>query len=251
MRTRNTNPSHVLPRQAWVVLGSRGLVLGTTRSTLRASVAWRLVVLSSPLLRDQAITVVARSADALASAHRADVMHRGIRPTIVFLLHEDVAQGRLLEFGVAHARHAFRPLTQTGTVLGILADMTHEQARGDASSSDLPGLAILHPNDVVRNVNTRFETTGDASDFFTVVYGLLDTRDGTVCMVQAGHPPPIHQRAAATGLVGSGGYAVGMLPDVEHEELTCASGEGTVSSSTPTASSSAKTTQPRSVAHPA
>ena len=50
-------------------------------------------------------------------------------------------------------------------------------------------------------------------------YGIMDTRDGSAKLTQAGHPSPILlQNGQKTSLIGTGGYPVAMQPDVDYEE---------------------------------
>jgi sigma-B regulation protein RsbU (phosphoserine phosphatase) len=52
-----------------------------------------------------------------------------------------------------------------------------------------------------------------------MIYGLIDIRDGRTVMTQAGHPPPIFlPKGEKAILIGTGGYPVGMLPDVDYQE---------------------------------
>jgi sigma-B regulation protein RsbU (phosphoserine phosphatase) len=84
------------------------------------------------------------------------------------------------------------------------------------------------PSDVVRRLNGQFLCDDDCDQYFTMVFGTLDTRSGAGRMCQAGHPHPIvcgpdkHTR-----LLGRGGYPVGLLPGAafENTEFYLAPGE--------------------------
>jgi serine/threonine protein kinase len=80
---------------------------------------------------EDALRIARETADALDCAHRAGVIHRGIKPENILLSggHPIVA-----DFGVARAFDAFRGprLTRPGEgALGIGAYMSPEQLRGD------------------------------------------------------------------------------------------------------------------------
>lgn len=77
---------------------------------------------------------------------------------------------------------------------------------------------IVPPVDVVSELNRRFQPQGDG--YFTMIYAVLDTKTCEIRMCQAGHPSPI--KLSADGMistVGSGGFPVGLWPDMGYEEI--------------------------------
>jgi sigma-B regulation protein RsbU (phosphoserine phosphatase) len=82
-----------------------------------------------------------------------------------------------------------------------------------------PYYEIINPANAMRALNERFQADEDTMQYFTMIYGLIDIRDGRTVMTQAGHPPPIFlQEGKKAILIGTGGYPVGMLPDLDYEE---------------------------------
>ncbi len=80
---------------------------------------------------------------------------------------------------------------------------------------------ITPPAIALEELNRRFQNEKDAMQYFTMVYGIIDTRNGKVRITQAGHPSPIFLSRNTKGtLVGTGGFPVGMLPDVDYKEQT-------------------------------
>lgn len=79
-----------------------------------------------------ALEVTAQVLDALAHAHGRGLVHRDIKPANLFLVGDDVARVKVLDFGLARAVNASR-VTTPGRVLGTPAYMSPEQVRGDAS----------------------------------------------------------------------------------------------------------------------
>jgi sigma-B regulation protein RsbU (phosphoserine phosphatase) len=79
---------------------------------------------------------------------------------------------------------------------------------------------IVSPQKVVAELNRRFSTERDSYLYFTMLYGVMDTRNGRVTLTQAGHPGPLwlHQRGGQIDPVGGGGFPIGMLPNLEYEE---------------------------------
>jgi sigma-B regulation protein RsbU (phosphoserine phosphatase) len=79
--------------------------------------------------------------------------------------------------------------------------------------------SIVPPAEVVAELNRRFQSDGDV--YFTMVYGLLNTVSRRLTFCQAGHPGPVVlSKSGRTTLLGSGGFPVGMMPDMEYEEVS-------------------------------
>jgi tetratricopeptide (TPR) repeat protein len=78
-----------------------------------------------------AIAVIRRVAEALGAAHDLGVVHRDVKPSNLFLLHGDLAQVKVLDFGVARITEADQFSTRTGMMIGTPGYMAPEQARGD------------------------------------------------------------------------------------------------------------------------
>jgi sigma-B regulation protein RsbU (phosphoserine phosphatase) len=71
----------------------------------------------------------------------------------------------------------------------------------------------LSPGDAVRELNRRFQSKDDR--YFTMIYGLFDTRTSVLSLAQAGHPAPILMRkSGGLEMLGEGGMPVGVLPDI-------------------------------------
>ena len=80
--------------------------------------------------------IAEQTLSALAAAHEAGLVHRDVKPDNVFLCTTDTGADlvKLLDFGVAKVleERAGGKLTSTGAVVGTLAYMAPEQARGEA-----------------------------------------------------------------------------------------------------------------------
>jgi phosphoserine phosphatase RsbU/P len=79
--------------------------------------------------------------------------------------------------------------------------------------------SVVPPAEVVTELNRRFQSSGDS--YFTMIYGLFDTVSGRLKFCQAGHPGPILlAKSGDTTLLGRGGFPVGLMPDMEYDEVS-------------------------------
>jgi sigma-B regulation protein RsbU (phosphoserine phosphatase) len=75
---------------------------------------------------------------------------------------------------------------------------------------------LLSPEEAIRVLNQRFTSQDDR--YFTMIYGLFDSRRSTLSLAQAGHPSPILiSKAGEMKVLGTGGMPVGLWPDIEFD----------------------------------
>lgn len=80
---------------------------------------------------------------------------------------------------------------------------------------------LASPDVAVANLNKTFQNNSHNDLYFTMVYGTLNLATGELQFCQAGHPSPIFlpKDGDATS-VGTGGFPVGMFPDLTFESCT-------------------------------
>ena len=95
---------------------------------------WARVLRAGPLSPREAADAIAQAALGVSAAHGAGFLHRDLKPENL-LAHPD---GRVLvtDFGLAKDTSSHQDLTRTGQVLGTVAFMPPEQARGQAEAVD-------------------------------------------------------------------------------------------------------------------
>ncbi len=75
---------------------------------------------------------------------------------------------------------------------------------------------VLSPGDAIRELNRRFQSKDDR--YFTMIYGLVDTRTSMLRVAQAGHPGPILiGKGYRPRILGTGGMPVGLWPEIDFD----------------------------------
>jgi serine/threonine protein kinase len=94
------------------------------------------------------VSMLEKISDALAAAHKKNIVHRDVKPANILVTHND--QPRVLDFGIAHITKGESEesslVTQTGAVLGTQKYMSPEQASGSPNldaRSDVYSLGIV------------------------------------------------------------------------------------------------------------
>jgi len=84
-------------------------------------------IISGPLDINEALNIVIQVADGLQEAHEKGIIHRDIKPVNIMLTVKN--QAKIMDFGLAKLSWGV-DLTKTATIMGTVAYMSPEQAKG-------------------------------------------------------------------------------------------------------------------------
>ncbi len=111
----------------------------------------------------------------------------------------------------------------------FIASPTEENSILVDRQTDSGQSKIVAPEDVARKLNQHFSGNLENSQFFTIVYGILNVATREFQYVCAGHPPVIHQTSEGeTTLLEGLGLPIGVAPDNDdytRESITLNSGD--------------------------
>lgn len=89
------------------------------------------------------------------------------------------------------------------------------------------GYRLAAPVEVARRLNQQFPLNIQTPQYFTLVYGLLNTRTGEFRYVSAGHPPLVYVPNSGTPEVLSvAGFPIGLVDGVDYDEQKIKLGRG-------------------------
>ncbi|MFQ5863998.1 MAG: PP2C family protein-serine/threonine phosphatase [bacterium] len=118
------------------------------------------------------------------------------------------------------AGHGIPAAMQSVTLNKLLSPLPSDGSPLKHFIPNPPHYAITPPAKAIKELNNRFQNEFDAMQYFTMIYGIIHTKDGQIRISQAGHPSPIFiKHRNGVSLIGSGGFPVGMLSDMEYDEL--------------------------------
>ena len=84
---------------------------------------------------------------------------------------------------------------------------------------EAPYYKIVRPAEAITELNKRFQADTKSMQYFTMVYGIINTREEKLIISQAGHPHPIiFKKGKNLSLIGGGGFPVGMFDNAEYVE---------------------------------
>lgn len=114
-----------------------------------------------------------------------------------------------------------------GTAAALLAVSVSRMLSPKALSSSLvreedpdsPDYKVVSPARVAEQLNLHFPWDAETGQFFTFIYGVLDTEDLTFRYVSAGHPGPIHMAQGRVPVIPeSSGLPIGLSTEPYEEQ---------------------------------
>jgi serine/threonine protein kinase/Tfp pilus assembly protein PilF len=130
-------------------------------------------IAQGPLGIKEAVDLAIQVAEGLKAAHEKGVVHRDIKPANIMLTEK--GQAKIMDFGLARMEWAAE-LTRTATVMGTVAYMSPEQARGER---------VDHRTDIWALGCTLFEMLTGRSPF------RKDHEQTTLYAIMNENPPPL------------------------------------------------------------
>ena len=134
-----------------------------------------------PLPVEEAIDIAVQIAQGLAKAHEKEIVHRDIKPANIMLTADGVV--KILDFGLAKLSTQTK-LTKDGTMLGTIAYMSPEQARGDEvdHKTDIWSLGVI----IYEMLTGQLPFKGDYDQ--AVIYGIANEQPEPITGLRTGVP---------------------------------------------------------------
>ena len=117
--------------------------------------------------------------------------------------------------------HGVRAALLSVTLNRLLAQMAEGSLQFEEAGGSQTESQLLSPAEVAARLNTRFQMDASpgATQYFTFLYGILNTNTCNFRYVSAGHPGPLRVRPdGASILHPQEGFAIGWFPDSTYQE---------------------------------
>jgi serine/threonine-protein kinase len=144
------------------------------------------VIESGSLDLEQAIDIAIRVAQGLEAAHRVGIYHCDVKSSNIML--NGINQVQIMDFGLAKLAEEI-DVAKTPTILGTMAYMSPEQARGDAVDhrTDIWSLGVC----LYEMLAGRLPFTGDYAD--AVFYTIVNEEPIPISDLRPGIPPRLER----------------------------------------------------------
>jgi phosphoserine phosphatase RsbU/P len=78
---------------------------------------------------------------------------------------------------------------------------------------------LKSPVEVAGDLNIKFQSTADSMEYFTMIYGIIDIKNESIEITQAGHPIPVLLKENKAELIQSDGFPIGLVPFAEYDSI--------------------------------
>ena len=134
----------------------------------------------------------------------------------------ELGDDKILIYQLDVAGHGVKAALLAVTLLHLLNPTTPGNLVLENATDGNP----VSPQDVVAELNRRFQINEESNQFFTMVYGIYDCKSGVFRYVNAAHSTPIAISSGATLIDEESNVPVGVLPDIEFVENTLVLNKG-------------------------
>ena len=105
------------------------------------------------------------------------------------------------------------------TISKVLTPSRPTENRLIFSLHDSTAQEAASPAMIVKEANRFFSSTAHSDQYFTAVYGIIDTAQRTITLAQAGLPQPVLLRGDGdVSAVGQGGFPIGLMDGVDYTD---------------------------------
>lgn len=117
--------------------------------------------------------------------------------------------------------HGVQAALLSVTLNRLLGPKTDVAGQADRAHDESEGLALFSPAEILAQLNRQFPFDPEIGQYFTLVYGILDTHTNIFRFVTAGHPAPVYVSAGGqVQTIGSSNFPIGIVADPSFEETT-------------------------------
>ena len=133
--------------------------------------------------------------------------------------HYRISRSKIGLYALDVSGHGVSSALMTARLAGYLSSNSPDQ--NIALVSERNGeTAHLAPSQVAARLNETLLSELETEHYFTMLLAIADLEHGHVSMTQAGHPHPVVLRSTGeVEFLGSGGFPIGLLRDVEYQDF--------------------------------